>query len=98
MPFTQTMTVHADAAEPLAELIDAWHQEQGGVAPGYQGARVLADTERSGRFVIEVDFSSEEEAAENDGRAETSAWAEQLNALVRGEPEYANFSVVHSTA
>ena len=98
MPFTQTMTVEADAAEPLADLVDAWHREQFGVAPGYQGARVLADTERSGRYVIEVDFSSEEEAVKNNDRAETSAWADRLNAHVSGEPEYANFAVVHSTS
>ena len=97
MPFTQTMTVHADAAEPLADLIDAWHREQSGVAPGYQGARVLADTERADRYVIEVDFSSEEEAAENDARAETSAWADRLKAHVRDEPAYSNFAVVHTT-
>lgn len=98
MSFTQTMTVHADAAEPLVELIDAWHREQVGVAPGYQGARVLADTQRSGRFVIEVDFSSEDEAAENNARAETSAWADQLDALVDGAPEYTDFTVVHATS
>lgn len=97
MPFTQTMTVEAEAAEPLADLVDAWHREQSGVAPGYQGARVLADAERSGRYVIEVDFSSEEEAAKNNDRAETSAWAKRLDALVRGEPTYSNFAVVHST-
>ena len=98
MPFTRTMTVHTDAAEPLANLIDTWHREQSGVAPGYEGARVLADTERPGRYVIEVDFSSEEEAAENNARAETSAWADRLKALVGEEPAYSNFAVVHSTA
>lgn len=91
------MTVKADAAKPLADLVDRWHREQFGAALRCQGARVLADTERSGRYVIEVDFPSGEEAAKNNDRAEKSAWADRLNALVSGEPEYANFAAVHST-
>lgn len=97
MGFTQTMTVHADASDPLVELIEGWHRDQHGVAPGYRGARLLADEDGSRRFVIEVDFSSEEEARRNDSRPETRAWAERLQALARGEPEYRDYAVAYAT-
>ena len=97
MAFTQTVTVQADAAEPLADLLDGWHREQRGVAPGYEWARLLADEDRSGRYLIEVHFSSRSEAQENNNRGETQAWAEKLRALAHGEPEYRNFSVAYTT-
>jgi quinol monooxygenase YgiN len=98
MTFTQTMTVHAPAAEPLADLLDGWHREQQGSAPGYRGARLLADEDTPGRFVIEVDFSSEKEASANNERSETQAWAEKLGSLAQGTPEYSNFTVAFETA
>jgi quinol monooxygenase YgiN len=97
MPFTQTMSVHVDAAEPLVELIERWDRDQRGAAPGYQGARLLADQDNGGRYLIEVDFSSREEAERNNERAETQAWAEKLKGFVQGEPEYDNYEVAYTT-
>lgn len=97
MAFTQTMTVQTGSAEPLAELLEGWHRDQSGVAPGYQGARLLADQDRPGRYIIEVDFSSEEAAQQNNARPETAAWAEKLKGLAQGEPEYRNFEVSYTS-
>jgi quinol monooxygenase YgiN len=97
MAFTQSMTVRAASADPLADLLDSWHGEQHGTAPGYQGSRLLADQEQPGRFVIEVDFSDKEDADKNNKRPETQAWADKLRGLVQGEPEYHNYEVIHRT-
>lgn len=96
MAFIQTMTVRADSAEGLTELLEEWHREQAGVAPGYRGARALADQDRAGRYVIEVDFSSREEAEENNARPETQEWAQKMQALVEGEPEYRHYQAVYT--
>ena len=97
MAFTQTMTVETDSAESLVELLEDWHRDQHGVAPGYQGARLLADQDRPGRYVIEVDFSSEDEAQNNNSRPETQSWAEKLQQLAQGKPEYHNLEVAYTT-
>ena len=97
MAFTQTMTVQAGSAEPLIELLDAWHRDENGVAPGYQAARLLADQDRPGRYVVEVEFSSEDEARQNNTRPETQNWAAKLQGLAQGEPEYRNYQVAHTT-
>lgn len=97
MAFTQTMTVETDSAESLVDLLEDWHRVQHGVAPGYQGARLLADQDRPGRYVIEVDFSSEDEAQDNNSRPETQSWAEKLQELAQGQPEYHNLEVAYTT-
>jgi quinol monooxygenase YgiN len=97
MGFTQTMTVQADSAQALAELIEGWHRDQAGTAPGYRGARVLADRDAPGRYVIEVDFTSQEEAEQNNTRPETQAWAERLQGATDGTPEYRNYEVAYTT-
>lgn len=97
MTFTQTMTVQADRAESLTDLLDGWHQEQNGTAPGYKAARLLADQDQPGRFLIEVDFSSEADAERNNARPETQAWADKLRSVAQSEPEYRNFTVAYST-
>lgn len=98
MTFTQTLTVQADSPEPLAELLDGWHRDQAGAAPGYRGARVLADRDRPGRYVLEVEFSSEEEAQTNSARPETQAWAQKLQGVAQSEPVYNNYEVTYTTA
>jgi quinol monooxygenase YgiN len=90
MTFTQTMTLQADSAEALAGLLEDWHRDQHGVAPGYEGARLLADIDEAGRYVIEVDFASEAKAQENSNRPETQAWADKLRGLAQGQLEYRN--------
>ncbi len=96
MRFTQTITVRAADGGALSDLMSSWHQAEAGVAPGYLGSRLFADRDDPGRFVMVVEFSSAEEAASNDDRSETREWASRLQALVDGEPEFANFDLVQS--
>ena len=97
MSFTQTITVEADSAQPLADLLERWHRDEAGVAPGYRGARLLEDQDDRGRYVVEVDFTSREEAERNSARPETASWAEQLKEVANGEPTYDNYEVAFTT-
>ena len=71
---------------------------------GYMGTRVLADREISGQYVIIADFgvvdpdvSAADEAARNDERPETQAFAERFRALIDGDPEYHHFDEIYRT-
>ena len=97
MTFVQTISIETNEIQPVQNLVNQWHSEQVGVAPGYQRTRILADEERSGHYVIEVDFSSKEDPATNNERAETAAWAKQLADLVDGDPTFTSHSLVCST-
>jgi quinol monooxygenase YgiN len=97
MSFTQIMEVQASDEGALHQHVATWHAEQAGIAPGYQRARVLADAKQPGRYVIEVDFTSPEEAARNNERPETATWAAKLGELVTGSPEYRDFRLVCTT-
>jgi quinol monooxygenase YgiN len=88
MYFTQILDVHSNRERELHDLARTWHSEQLGVAPGYEGVRVLADRDDPTRFFIVVDFASQEQANENNDRPETQAWVAKLRALVTGEPVY----------
>lgn len=97
MAFTQVITVIGAGEQALHDHLAAWDSAQSGVAPGYLGARILADDTSPGRHIIEVDFSSEEEARRNNDRPDTKAWAEELRQLASGEPEFANLRQVCTT-
>lgn len=96
MGFTQTIEVTASDETALRDHVASWHAEQLGIAPGYQGARILADVEQADRFVIEVDFASREEADRNNERPETGAWATKLGELTDGDAVYRGFRLVCS--
>lgn len=95
MGFIQMMAVRAADGEALAALMSQWHEAEAGVAPGYEGSRLLSDRDNPGRYTIVVYFSSFEAAEQNNDRPETQAWAGRLNALIDGEPEFANFDELH---
>jgi hypothetical protein len=68
------------------------------------GTRLLADREKVGQYVIVADFgvidpnvSAADEAARNNTRPETQRWAERLQELVDGEPEYHHFDEIYRT-
>lgn len=88
MSFTQLIEVDGVDEQALHQHVSAWDSEQKGVAPGYLGARVLADEGTPGRHIIEVDFSSIEEAERNNERPETESWATKLRELAEAEPTY----------
>ncbi len=98
MAFVQTIEVQAADETLLREHFASWHAKQAGLAPGYRGGRILADEATPGRFLIEVDFSSHEEADRNNARPETEAWATKLREMVSAEPRYANYRLAWATS
>ena len=98
MSFIQIIEIDGVQDEKAVhEHLATWHAEQQGVAPGYQGCRVLADQRAPGRYLIEVDFSSEEEAKRNNERPETEAWAARTRELAGSEPMHRNLRQVCTT-
>jgi quinol monooxygenase YgiN len=98
MSFTQIIELDGVSDEHvLQDHLAGWHDEQAGQAPGYLRARALADRDAPGRYLIEVDFSSEEEAKQNSDRPETSAWADRLQSLTGTSPTYRNLRGVYTT-
>lgn len=97
MTFVQSIDVETDDIQPVHDLVSKWHAEQAGVAPGYQRARILADEGRPRHYVIEVDFSSKEDAQANNDRPETATWAHNLQELVDGAPTFTNLTLVCTT-
>lgn len=81
MSFTQLIEIQDAEEQALIDHVTGWHRDQFGAAPGYLGARVLADTGQPGRHVIQVNFSSKDEAQENNKRPETVQWARTLRDL-----------------
>jgi hypothetical protein len=98
MAFTQIIELDGIGDEQaLHDLVARWDEEQAGVAPGYLGSRVFADQDAPGRYLVEVDFSSKEEAQRNNDREATSVWAKNVRELAAGEPSYRNLGQVCST-
>ena len=93
MAFVQMMTIKTDNIAPIEELMEQWHSEQSGVAPGYVSNRLLKDRE-TGTYSIEVEFSSFEEAQKNNERSVTAEWAGKLNELISGEAIFTNYDVL----
>lgn len=98
MAFVQSIDIETGDITPVKDLVNKWHEEQAGVAPGYQATRILAEEGRSNRYVIEVDFSSKADAEVNNARPETEAWAKKLAGVVQGEPTFRNFDLVCTTS
>ncbi len=98
MSFTQIIEVDGVGDEQtLHDHVAGWDSEQAGVAPGYLGARVLADNDHPGRYLVAVDFSSEQEAKRNSDRPETGDWAARLREIAGGEPTFRNLRQVCTT-
>src|SRR4051812_11067865 len=71
---------------------------------GYMGTRLLADREKPNHYVIIADFgvvdpnvSAADEAARNNERPETQAFAARMRLQVDGEPEWDHFDEIYRT-
>jgi hypothetical protein len=103
--FSQTITFRCDDPTPIIESLAEWDLNQAmSDIMGYMGTRLLADREKLGQYVIIADFgvvdpdvSAADEAARNNARPETRAWAARLLELIDGEPEYDHFDVLYRT-
>ena len=103
--FSQTVTVRSTDPAPIIELLAEWDLNQAtSDIMGYMGTRLLADREKQGEYVIVADFgivdpnvSASDEAARNNMRPETRAWAARLLEVIDGEPEYHHFDEIYRT-
>lgn len=94
MQFTQHVVFNATSEEALVRLLEEWEREGSSGAPGFLGGRVLRFRDKPGRYVIQADFASWEDAESNNDRPETQAWAKQLMAVIDGEAKYENLDVL----
>jgi hypothetical protein len=103
--FSQMITVHCDDMAPILEMIAEWDANQAtSDIMGYMGTRVLADRQQLGRYVLIADFGvvdpnvpAADEAARNNARPETRAFAARMRELIDGDPEYHHFDEIYRT-
>jgi hypothetical protein len=97
--------VQCDEPDKLVKLLADWDLQQAtSDIMGYMGTRLLADREKLGSYVIIADFgvidpnvSAADEAARNNTRPETRAWAASLLQVIDGEPEYHHYDEIYRT-
>jgi hypothetical protein len=95
--FAQIIEVTATDEQALGDHVAGWQAEQHELVPGCRGARILANEDTLGRYLIEVDFSSGEEVGRNNLRPETAVWAVKLAELTSGDPKFRDLRVVCTT-
>jgi hypothetical protein len=103
--FSQMITVCCDDPSKIIELLEEWDINHAtGDIMGYMGTRLLADRERLGYYVIIADFgvvdpnvSAAEEAARNNARPVTRAFAERMRAVLNADPEYHHYDEIYRT-
>jgi hypothetical protein len=86
-------------------MLAEWDLQQAtGDIMGYMGTRILRDRENPGQYVIIADFgvidpdvSAADEAARNNERPETQAFAARLLKVVHGAPEYHHYDELYRT-
>jgi hypothetical protein len=99
------ITVRCADPAPVLEMLAEWDLNQAtGEIMGYMGTRVLADREKLGQYVIIADFgvvdpnvSAADEAARNNARPETRAFAARMLEFLDNEPEYHHFDEIYRT-
>jgi hypothetical protein len=103
--FSQSIRVRLADPAPLIEMLAEWDEEQAnGDIMGYMGTRLLADRDEPGHYLIVADFGvidpdvpAADEAARNNERPETQAWAARLLDLADGEPVYRHYDELYRT-
>ncbi len=105
MNFTQIISVRSDRPDTIVQLLADWDRAQAeSDVMGYVGTHVLADRDNPGRYLIIAEFAevepgvpAAEEAARNNERPETQAWATRLREVIEGDPAYSNFDELYRT-
>jgi hypothetical protein len=106
MNFTQTISVRSDDPDALVQMLADWDRKQADMdIMGYLGSHVLSDRESPGHYLIiaefaavDLDVSAAEEAARNNERPETKAWANKLLEVIEGEPVYRHYDELYRTS
>jgi hypothetical protein len=103
--FSHMIFVRSDDPRALVELLEQWDLQQASAdIMGYMGARLLADRENAGQYIIAADFgvidpdvSAADEATRNDDRPETRDWAARLRAVIEDDPRHHNYDELYRT-
>jgi hypothetical protein len=103
--FSQTITVRCDDPAKLVDMLSQWDLDQATTdIMGYMGTRLLADRDNPDHYVIVADFgvidpdvSASDEAARNNERPETQAWAARLLDAIDGAPQYHHYDELYRT-
>ena len=103
--FAHMIFVRSADQAALVELLEQWDLQQASAdIMGYMGARLLADRENPGQYIIAADFgvvdpdvSAADEAIRNDERPETREWASRLRAVIEDDPRHHNYDEVYRT-
>jgi len=103
--FSQTISFRCDDPKILIEMLEQWDLQQAAAdIMGFMGARLLADREDPGHYLIIADFGvvdpdvpAAEEAARNNERPETQAWAAHFAEVVDGPPVYGHYDELYRT-
>ncbi len=91
MRFTQHIVFFADSDDDVLELATGGDEAE---TSGLIGGRVLRFRDKPGRYVIQADFESLEDAEASNDRPETQAWAERLRAIAQSEIKWENLDVL----
>lgn len=105
MKFEQAMTFRCGDPDALVRLLLEWDRGQAETdVMGYIGTRLLANRDDPGSYMILAEFAEvdgdltpAQEAERNNQREETQRWADQLRALIGGEPEWIHFDELYRT-
>lgn len=103
--FVQTISIRTSDPETLLALARDWDLQQASLeVMGYTGTRILHDRHDPEHFLIVAEFGAvepgvpaAEEAARNNERPETHAWARRLRACIDGDPHYDDYDEVYRT-
>ncbi|HEX5614242.1 MAG TPA: hypothetical protein VFZ83_03715 [Acidimicrobiia bacterium] len=103
--FCQTIAFRCGDPAPIIAMFEEWDRNQAtSDIMGYMGTRLLADREKLGHYIAIAEFgvvdpnvSAADEAARNNARPETQAFAARFRELIDGEPEYHHFDELYRT-
>src|SRR4051794_17170750 len=103
--FSQTIAVRCDDPVRIIELLEQWDLDQASTdIMGYMGTRLLGDREIPVQSLIVAFFGvvdpvvpAAEEAARNNERPETQAWAAPLPQFIEGQPKYRHYDEFYRT-
>jgi hypothetical protein len=105
MRFAQGIRIKCADEGALVRLLKEYDTNQASMdVMGFIGARLLADKDSPGEYMILAEFAevsgdltAEQEARLNDKRNETEGWYAKLRELIGDEPEWFHFDEIYWT-
>ncbi|MEV0153399.1 hypothetical protein AB0H57_06600 [Micromonospora sp. NPDC050686] len=91
MSFVQIVEYETDRPDEMRMLSEQWERER--PANGPSRLTFAEDQEKPGHFVIVAEFDTYEQAMAHSGQPQTSAYAERIRTLAKGDPRFVNLKV-----